>query len=212
MRLIRRLLLAAVLAVSATLLVPAGPAHAAGQEVKICFPVGTTPGGVTVWDCHTIVMPELKPKPPWWPPECLSCPPAFDFWDHKLDPKVQLEYLDRLGQGFGHLAESKLAEDPEAAEELREKAAQTLLSSAEVLGNYELELSRVGWADLENNEFYEDPTPTPVLEAAGKNLAAGLRLMQEALGDPSPQPSIEAAMERFDEAYANLTQLGTEQK
>lgn len=200
----RLLLTATVFAAAAAVIIPAAPAQAAGEEVTICFPVGSF-GGIEIWDCHTVILPEVAPNPP-GPVGCLSCPPAVDFLD-KLDPEGQLAYLEQLGKGLGLLGQAAVTEDPKEVEQLRAHAAEAFLASAESLGKAEVKLDRVGWADLENNEFFKDPTPTPVLEAAGQHLVEGLALMQVALGDPSPQPSIDEAMAMFDKAYGNLAEL-----
>ncbi|MCX4386207.1 hypothetical protein OG777_04605 [Micromonospora peucetia] len=192
------------LVVTATLLVPATPASAAGQPVTICFKVGEI-GGRPIFDCHTIVLPEFKPKPI-GPVECLSCPPVFDLWD-RIDPEKRFEYLDRLGQGLSLLGEAAQAVDPVKAKHLRELATETFRSSAKLLGGSDVKLGQVGWADLKNEKFHGDPDPQPSLVASGENLAIGLGLMQKALGDPEPEPNIAAAMARFDQAYKDLGTL-----
>lgn len=205
MAFIRRLLLAATAVVAAAaVIMPAVPAHAAGEEITICFPVGEF-GDIEVWDCYTVILPEVGAKPP-GPIGCLSCPPAVDFLDN-LDPKDQLAYLEQLGKGLGLLGKAAVTEDPKEAKFLRDQAAEAFLASAESLGKASIKLDRVGWADLKNNEFFKDPTPTPALEATGQYLVEGLTLMQLAMGDPSPQPSLEEAMAMFDEAYGSLAEL-----
>lgn len=205
MRLVQRLLLAVALAVAAVFTVPA-PANAAGQYVQICFPVGTGPGGVPLFQCHWIMIPELSPKPP-WPPECLSCAPQFDFWKDQIDPRVQQRFADLLGQGFGLLAESHLAKDPKLAAELRREATDVLLSAAKTLGDYPIDLQRAGWVDLKTGKEYFEPVPEPWLESTGVELAAGTAILQRALGDPTPQPNIDEALKHFDEAFRNLAEL-----
>ncbi|SCL29644.1 hypothetical protein GA0070616_3922 [Micromonospora nigra] len=201
---VRRILLALALVVSATLLVPAAPASAAGQPVTVCFKVGEF-GGVPIFDCHTILLPDFKPHPI-GPDECLSCPPVFDLWD-RIDPEKRFEYLDRLGRGLSLLGESAQAVDPDKAKHLRELATENLWSSAKLLDGSEVKLGQVGWADLKNGKFHGDPDPQPSLVTSGENLTGGLELMQKALGDPQPEPNIEAAMARFDEAYKDLGTL-----
>lgn len=197
----RRILLAVALVVSATLLAPPAPASAGGQPVTICFQVGTV-GGRPIFDCHTIILPEFKPVPI-GPIDCLSCPPVFDIWD-RVDPQKRFEYLDRLGRGLTLLSESAQATDPVKAKQLRELATESFWASATFLDGSEVKLSQVGWADLKNEKFIVEPDPQPMLVASGEHLAAGLTLMQKALGDPTPQPNIEAAMARFDQAYKEL--------
>lgn len=199
---IRRLLAMALAIATAIVVIPAGPANAAGQPMQICFPVGEYDGH-TIFDCYWIVLPESTPNPP-GPIECLSCPAAIDFLDDQLDPKIRLAYLDLLGQGLGPLSQAAVSEDPDMVKKLRAQATEAFLASAKTLGKTELGLYRVGYADLQNNKFFEDSTSDPMLEAAGQHLVAGLTLMQEALGDPSPQPNIEEAMATFDLAYTSL--------
>ncbi|MGC5329618.1 hypothetical protein [Micromonospora sp. DT62] len=192
------------LVVTAALLVPATPASAAGQPVKICFQVGEF-GGRPIFDCHEIVLPEFKPRPI-GPIECLSCPPVYELWD-RIDPEKRFEYLDRLGRGMSLLGEAAQAVDPIKAERLRELATESFWSSAKLLEGSEVKLRQVGWADLENEKFHGDPDPQPSLVASGENLVGGLELMQKALGDPQPEPNIAAAMARFDQAYKDLGTL-----
>lgn len=203
MAILRRLLLAAALAVSATLLVPAGPASAALSR-PICSQLARFDGS-QFWYCYEMVIFELKVEDP-GPGECPYCAPTINIWDD-LDPEIRQEYLTWRGEGMQLLSKSAISEDPGEIKELRAMATDAFLTSAEILGKSEVKLEGVGWVDLENDKFYEDPIPHPALEAAGQNLVEGLTLMQQALGDPDPQPSIEAAMAQFDEAHQNLASL-----
>jgi hypothetical protein len=202
---IRRFLLAIALVAAATLLIPA-PAQAGGNLMKVCFPVGTTPWGTTIWDCYYIEVPELGPRDP-WPPECLSCLPMFDFWKDVIDPEVEQKFHDYLGKGFSTLAESRLTKDPKLAEQLRLEATELLFTAAAVIEKYPIELYGAGWYDEKTGKVYEDPEPQPLLWAIGEDLTAGTALMQAALGDPQPEPNIDAAMARFDEAYQVFEKL-----
>ncbi|MTK02001.1 hypothetical protein [Micromonospora sp. CP22] len=201
---VRRALLAMALVVAATLLVPAAPAHAGGQPVTICFKVGEFDGR-PVFDCHTIPLPDFKPKPI-GPVECLTCPPVFDLWD-RIDPGKRIEYLKLLGRGLSLLGESAQAVDPVEQSYLRDLATESFWSSAKQLDDSEVELGQVGWADLKNGKFYGDPEPQPMLVASGVNIAGGIGLMQKALGDPDPEPNIAASLARFDQAYKDLGAL-----
>ncbi|GIJ26104.1 hypothetical protein Vqi01_12660 [Micromonospora qiuiae] len=200
----RRILLAMALAVTATLLVPATSASAAGQPVTICFRVGEF-NGMPIFDCHTIVLPDFKPKPI-GPDGCLSCPPVFDLWD-QIHPKERVAYLDQLGRGLSLLGEAAQCGDPGKAAALRKLATESFLSSAKLLNGSAVKLAQVGWADLKNGKFYADPTPQPSLEASGQHLVAGLGLMQKSLLDVHPETSIKEAMARFDLAYKELGAL-----
>jgi len=204
MNLVRRALLAMALVVGATLLAPAAPASAGGQPVRVCFKVGEV-AGVSIFDCHTIVLPDFKPVPI-GPVDCLSCPPVLDLWD-RIDPEKRFEYLDRLGRGLSFLGEAAQAEDPGKAKQFRAQATESFRVSAKLLDGSEVKLAQVGWADLKNGKFHGDPDPQPSLVAFGEYTVVGLGLMQRALGDPQPEPNIEAAMARFDQAYKHLGEL-----
>ncbi|GIH07998.1 hypothetical protein Rhe02_60650 [Rhizocola hellebori] len=201
MEIAKRLLLTMALAISTAFLVPANPASAGGQEIRVCFEVGTF-GGHRVFDCFTVVVPDLAPKPP-WPPTCLSCPAALII-DNELDPKFRFDFIAELGEGLQLLGEAELAGDPGKAKELIAKATDVFLASAARLDGAEARLENVGWADLKNGKFHDDTTNNPALKATGEDLVAGLSLMQLAMGDPHPEPNIEAAMARFGQAYQDI--------
>ncbi len=200
----RRLLLAAALMLSATFLVPASPANAGGQAIRVCFQVGEF-GGRPIFDCFTIVLPELAPKPP-WPPECLSCPVAFDPWD-ELDIWQRHDYVRGWGEGLGLLGQAALSTDPKEIKHLRALAQESFFKAADISAASGVELENVGWADLKKGEFFPDSTGNAALKSAGENLIAGHALMQKALGDPHPEPNIEAAMARFDQAYLDIAEV-----
>jgi hypothetical protein len=204
MRIVRRMLLAAALAVSGTLFVPATPAVAGGQQIRICFQVGEI-AGRPIFDCFTIVIPELAPKPP-WPDTCLSCPAAIDLRDW-LDPVIRDDFFKGIGEGFRLLAEAELSTDPKQYKKLRELSSQEFFGAAGLAGGAELKLNGVGWADLKGPKFHEDSTHNPALKAAGEQIVAGIARMQLAMGDPHPEPNIEAAMAHFTQAYKELDTL-----
>jgi hypothetical protein len=159
-------------------------------------------GSITVFDCYTVVVPDLAPKPP-WPPTCLSCPIAIII-QNELDPQFRFDFIKELGEGLQLLGKAKLSGDPDEYKKLIAKATDVFLASAAQLDGAEAWLEKVGWADLKNGEFHEDTTNNPALKAAGENLVAGLGLMQLAMGDPHPEPNIEAAMARFGQAYQDI--------
>lgn len=200
---VRRLLFGLVLAVTVALLTPAAPAQAAGQEVRICFVVGYF-NGTPIIDCYTVEIPELKPNPP-GPGWCPACLPGVQFWD-TLDPKIRPDYLGKLGQGLALLGKAAVAGDPALVKEYRLMATDSFLESAKILGKSDVKLDQVGWADPKSGKFVADQSSVP-LRDMGQQLADGLGLMQAALGDPEPQPNIDAAMERFDKAYGNFAGL-----
>jgi len=200
---IQRFLLAVALVAAAVMFIPS-PAQAGGQYIKICFPVGSL-GGTVIWDCYWIEVPVLGPGP--WPPGCPQCVPEFDFWKDLIDPAVEEKFNDYLGAGFATLAASALTDDVKLAKQLRAQATQLLITAAEIIEKYPIELNQVGWVDLKSGKVYKDPEPQPALEGIGKDLTAGISLLQAALDDPEPQPNIEAALKQFDEAYAGLAAL-----
>lgn len=203
MRILRRLLVTVALVASATLFVPAGPAHAYPHEAVLCSPVGEFQGN-DLWYCMKVPIIKPSPEPP-GPVDCLTCPPFVDILD-KLDWQQQWAYLDRLGQGLRLLGEANLEKDPKVADQLRLQATEQLLESAEILGSSHIDLGTTGWVDLEHHKVYEDPK----LELMGAHLIEGLRLMQPpAPGDPTPQPNIEKAMAHFHQAVKELTNLYT---
>jgi hypothetical protein len=199
---IRRFVVALVLAPSATMLIPAVPAHA-GDRVRLCAEVvPDAPQTVRCVDVHV----DIHVKPP-FPPGCLVCAPVLDFWDHKLDFQIRDQYLEQLGKGFGLLSQSNRTEDPKLAAQLRADATDAFLASAAIVGDHEVPLNQVGWFDLKSGKIYWEPDPDPILAGLGNHLAEGLRLTQLALADPSPQSSLEAALKHFDQAHANLSSL-----
>jgi hypothetical protein len=232
MRRLRRTLLAVVLAVSATLLVPSGAAQAEEDPSQI-YPLyspivmweGEQP--VIVGGTHTFVdVPELEkyvefkwgatdaytpwPEPPlpdpvpwpWpWPwPGCLSCPPHWvSILEPGLDPEFQAEFLDVFHQAHGRLITSMLieAEDPDAAQEFRNEAAELYLVAAEMAQGTEIALYGVGWIDEETGVAYLNEDGEA--QEFGELIASGAQLSIEALEDPE---AVEGALEAFEAAFA----------
>lgn len=204
---LRRLMVAAALAASTVLFVRAEPVQAAvGHELRVCFEVGTTPSGTPIFDCYTIIVPELGPDSP-FPPECVYCGVAIDFQDGEIDPPMVRDYLKQLGRGFRLLSKSSFVQDTKLRKELRDEATNAFLASAKLLDGAQVPLKAVGWYDGKSGKLYADPDPQPMLWDTGKHLAAGLQLMQQALGDPDPQPNIEAALDQFGQANDRLSAL-----
>lgn len=178
-RLLSRLFVIMAMLVGATA-VSAAPAQAGSQEIRICIQVGTTPGGTPVFDCFTIVVPDLTANP--WPPECLSCPSALLFWNEWED----LDWVDPLGKGLEYLS---LGKD--------EIATSYFLDAAKKLKGAKVELAGTGWLDPKKNKLFPDANPD--LVSAGQNLVAGLAELR----DPEPQPNIEA----FRKGLADIAAL-----
>lgn len=186
-------LLALVLAMAMAAVGPAAPAAATpGSSFELCFPVhdaGT--GQIVDWICVPIPV-ETHP--------CPSCPDFAVGFDHLVLP-ADPWYVEDLAAGLGRLGEAAYA-DPRTAARLRAEARDAFLSSAERLGDTRVSLAEVGFVDMENQVI--EPVPEPWLVSAGIDLAGGLTLARQALGNPDPQPWIDAAMARFDAAFASL--------
>jgi hypothetical protein len=203
MRLIvQRLMLAVALAAAAIMFVPA-PAQAGGHWIKICSFIELPGGGLVPYNCHWVEIPVLAPKGP-WPPGCPECFPAFDFWDDKINPEIVTDFNEYFNKGFGLLAESHLAEDPGDAKRLREWSVEYFWAAAKVIEQHQVELDTVGWVDGKTGEFHYDPDTQPLLNVFGKELTAGTQLFQKALGDPQPEPNLEAALAHYDTAIEAL--------
>ncbi|MQM28088.1 hypothetical protein [Glycomyces albidus] len=200
MSLVKRLMIAVTLAVSAVFFIPA-PAQAGGHWIEICFPDTAT---IDPFDekCWIIEIPvEVNWK--YWPPDCDVCLPSFDFWRDKINPATRLEFNERLGKGLGLLAESHLTDDEKLAEQFRAEAGGQFLAAAEVVGQYEIALDNFSWLDPVNGKVLESPQPEPAL-AAGNAIAEGVTILQNTLGK---EPDIEGALAQFDKAYEGLTGL-----
>ncbi|MDN3238293.1 hypothetical protein [Glycomyces tritici] len=190
-RIVQRLLLAVALAVSAVLFVPA-PAQA-GPVFTICPYMGLPE------DCYTWEIPILEPEG--WPPGgCPECLLAIDIWDDFVDPVVFEQFNESFGKGFTLLAQSRLEQDPKAAKAMREASVGYFWDAAKATGKYRAELDHVGWFDAKAGKFFEDPGTQQRLDTFGKELAAGVQAFHKALGDPQPEPNIEAALAHFDAA------------
>lgn len=202
---IRRLMLAVALVAAAVMFVPA-PAQAGGYRIKVCSFIELSDGRIIVDDCHWIEIPMLEPEGP-IPPGCPECFLAFDFWNDKIDPGLVFEFHEYFNKGFELLAESHLTEDPKLAGQLRQASVEYFWAAAKAIEKQPIELETVGWADPKTGKFHDDPEPTPILEIFGKELAAGTTVFQEALGDPDPQPSLEAALAHYDTAIEALNKM-----
>lgn len=200
MRTIRRIVMAMALVVSATLIAPAGAAHAASYGgVLICFDIWKG----EYYPCGTIHLPikELEGlgEPPWGP-EC-DCPPRIDIRINDprdvLGPDDLLGVLDGLNHGFELLVEARSAEDPEP---LRRDAGEVFRGTAELLGDAELDVGLAGYFDPERNESYGHPAMVPV----GESFVAGTRTMQQAVHDPA---HIDEGVDHFNDMIDQFTKL-----
>jgi hypothetical protein len=204
---VQRLLIAIALVASAVFFIPA-PAQAGGYWIKICSFI-ELPGGIIVPDdCHWVEIPILEPEGP-WPPGCEVCFPAFDIWEDFIDPVVVDDFNEYFNKGFGLLAESRLTEDPGLAKELREASVEYFFSAAEVIEKYEIALDSVGWVDEKSGEFFDHPDTQPLLNAFGKELAAGTRAFQALAIDPQPETNIDDALAHYDAALEAITKTGS---
>jgi hypothetical protein len=195
MRLIvQRLMLAVALVAAAIMFVPA-PAQAGGFPFRICISPDIP--------CVTFEIPILEPHDD-WPPGCEECIAALDFWKYKINPGLAEAFTEQFAKGLGIFAESRLVEDPKLADQLRQSSVEYFLSAAKVLEKETVEFDSFGWFNPKTGEFHEDPNSQPLMESFGKDLATGTQLFQKALGDPDPQPSLEAALAHFDAAFEAL--------
>lgn len=201
MRAMRRLILAMVLALSFSLLVPAVPAQADHKRGHFCVTVGFTLAG-PIRECWDLPLPTWNV---WWIFDDCRCDPAFDPKDEWLDPKIRQDYLHHLGQAVAYMTSAALAQDPEQIKELRGMATQAMLQSSEALGGAEVYTGQVGWIDRDNDKFHEDSNQ--YLVASSEHTVAALHLFQGSLGDPKQQPDIEAGLEQLDKAAKLLIEL-----
>lgn len=200
MSLVRRLMIAVTLAVSAVFFIPA-PAQAGGYWIEVCFPDTSTDDPLDLICVPTKVPVEGNWK--WWPPECWVCLPSFDFWKDYVDPAVRYDFNERFGKGLGLLAESHLTDDEKLAEQLRAEAGGQFLAAAEIVSEYEIGFDGFVWVDPVNGKYLSDPQPDPGI-AAGYAMAEGVRILQNTLGK---EPDIEGALKEFDAAYESLSEL-----
>jgi hypothetical protein len=201
MRLIvQRLMLAVALVAAAIMFVPA-PAQADGPRIEICI----SPG---IYPCPSFEIPILEPHDD-WPPGCEECFAFLDFMKYKIDPAILNAFAEQFGKGLAIFAESHLTEDPEAAEQLRQMSVEYFRSAAKAIQNETVELDIVGWFNPDTGKFHDDPKTQPLLETLGKELAAGTQLFQKALGDPDPEPDLEAALAHYDTAIEALNKTTT---
>lgn len=234
---LRRIMLAVVLAVSATLLVPAGAAHAEEEPPQV-YPLyspiveweGEQP--VIVGSAHVAIdlpalgeyvefpwgsteaytpwpdppLPDPLPWPWPWPwPECLSCPPHWvSILEPGLDVERQTAFLDVFNQAHGRLITAMIvgAEDPDAALEIRNEAAELYLAAAEIAQGTEIALYGVGWVDEETGVAYLNEDGEA--QEYGELIAAGAQLSVEALENPEV---VEEALETFEAAFATTLNI-----
>jgi hypothetical protein len=207
---LRRLLTAAAVlfAAAAVAIAPAAPAQARTGWLFVCDEYPNPLGSGTVFHCYWIPVPELGPK---WPPEgCPECGVFVDFWKYDIDPAAHLKFNGLLREGLDALARSHLTDDEKLAGQLRAEAAGYFTDAAKAVEKYPIELSGTGLWDDENQKTVPDPSPRPWLPDAGAELAAGIGLLQADLWDPQPDPPVEAAMQHFDKAYQNLSDLAAQ--
>lgn len=189
MRPVRALLAIAVLAVTAVLTV--GPASPATAGVDCPYGLHRPP-------CDLIYVLDI----PVFDDGCLSCPEYVIFFDEDLRvlPENQLRYHDHLNGGLAWLHQAATEKDQFRAQELRDRALKEFTAAAAVLDKASVSVRAVGVFDPKTSSI--GPHPEPWLEAVAKHLAGGLNALN--VGAPEPK----AAMEHFDEAYAELAHAG----
>jgi hypothetical protein len=190
------LLAAAIAALAAVTFVAPSPAHAA-TSIRYCFEIPKkTPFG-WIWVKHCFDVPlAYNPNP------CCIYDYGIDFGvDPALPEEIEHGYLEDVAAGLGLLGQAR-ASDPRTASVLRARAQEEFLGAARVLRGAKVTVEQVGYSDIKNYAF--EPMPLPWLESAAADVADGLALMQRALTDPLPHPSIEAGMKEFEQAAAQF--------
>lgn len=196
MRLIRQVMIAVTLVISAVFFVPA-TAQAGPGWFDFCVPTTSPLRPI----CMKVYVEQMGPRP-WWPPEC-KCDPTMDLTKEWIDPAIRYEFGDYLGQGMAVLAEATFTKDEKLAEQLRVEAGELFLNAAMVVAQYDIALQSVGWVDQETGEYYESQLPDAWI-TTGRAIAEGVNVLQDSLGK---DPDIEGAMKHFDEAYAGIAEL-----
>jgi hypothetical protein len=202
MKVFHRALVALALVVSVTLFAPAAPAQAGPPNGAIlCYGVDEY-GRIVFFPCYELALEPLYQKPLPWEPECLSCPPFIDLRS-QLGVQDQVRFLDQFNYGLRLLGQAGAAEDPNLRQKLRWEATGIIFDSVKVLGGSEVALATAGYVDLKSGRVYQHQAMVPV----GVDLMEGIRLVQRAAGDPTPQPSLEAGMARLNHALEALVAL-----
>ncbi len=185
------LILAAVVALVA---VPATPVYA-NSGTMVCFPVYDGEGNLI--DFHCFEIPVLYCEPP--------CSPfTIDFSEDIVLPvEMEFTYLDQLGRGLQLVGAATLERNAASARRLMDQARAQFLASAATMGRARVTSIEVGVADLRANRVLPNPG-LAWLDAAGTDVGNGIVQMKAALGDPSPDPWVQAGLGFYQSAYRHL--------
>lgn len=203
-RVVRGVVVAAMLAVGAVMFVPA-PAQAGGDYLQLCLPDGDD--DPVSGDCVWFQVFKFEKRKLWPDPDvCPACFPSLDVFKGYIDPVVRGEFNGYFGKGFGYLADAALTQDVKEAAQLREDAAEMFLAAAEAVGKYEVSFERAGWVDTDTGKAFEHAVPQQSVEA-GTAIAEAFTLLEKALHDPQPEVNVEAALGRLDHAVEQFNAL-----
>jgi hypothetical protein len=190
---IAAILAALATAIAATATPAAATAASAGGE-PICFVV--TRNGVPLRLKCVWVPIFTVDKPPRPCPLCSTL--SFDFGNAIL-PTDEERLIGLIVDGLDLLVQAHTVSDKLAAAQLRGAALDRFGAAAGALGDRQPAVADVGYYDAGKDRFVSSPTPW--LDAAGADIAAGLRLLRVGSIDPDGDPA-----RQFDRAYAELSQ------
>lgn len=188
----------AALALLATALVgvialPAGPAQAGGDSIVICDIVYVNGHPVPV-NCVRIPLPTLVAwPPPDWCPQCLF---SFDtdLLGDPPDPAIVDKIPSLVLGGLGDLGRAQLAANQKDRDALRAAALTSFESAAAITGKATYQPGASVLYDPQSGKTFSFASPW--LDAANKNVAAGLASLQAG--------AVKDAVAQFDAAYADI--------
>jgi hypothetical protein len=172
--------------------------HGGGFSVTICFPVFVNPPGITVWQCHTIQIPQEKVAPPGG-----GCPPCGEATDFTYDPeefKNQQVLVDDLAQGYGLLGQAAVSTQKDAAA-LHAKAVDSFIAAARALGTTTPGVRQVGYVDPAGATF--NPSPVPWRQQIGADQQKALTNLQAYLAKGNAK-NLTTATAALDDSYQTL--------
>ena len=143
--------------------------------------------------------------------DCPQCGAGID-WRH--DPVIRDDFEGLVGQhvtnGLAKLGAAAFTTDPVVRERLRAEAVARFDAATRYASQSRMTFAAYGLADDLNDKFVPvagGPSPDPWLPAAGRDVADGITLLQQALREPRNAARLRAqALVQFDEAYTELSQ------
>jgi hypothetical protein len=187
LRYLKRFVALALVAAAATLVGPAGPAHASGG----CVPLVNSFGTVVGYWCPPLLVARVSGPDP-----CICPDWVVTLHEAITQPvEVQQEFVSHFSQGFALVGGALSTGDPA----LRAQAQQEFASAVQALGTNALRPGAVGVMDASTLTF--DPEPSPWLQDAATNIVQGLTLTQRSLATGA-QP--DAAWASFARAYTEI--------